>query len=319
MDSELTQLKSLSLESYALTLGYERDHKESSNRVTVLRRETDNAKLLVKPGHDGTLIYRNERDYSDHGSILDLVMRELRCNLGEARKALRQWANLPLHPAQTLSPDKPDKPGHSGNVRLSDEPNRSRMKSIWGAAQWTPLHPYLLSRHIPESVLTDSRFDHRWKLDRHGNAVFPSWDKQGICGLEFRSETKKHFAKGGKKGLWVSANIKDCLRLVVCEAPIDALSHFALYRDNADLLWPLGYACPGGSLGERSRELLKSLFRHSAERGGGIIVATDNDPAGDEYAETIAKLAPVVERIAPIGKDWNADLAWCVEEGSAWN
>lgn len=316
-DAELSTIKTLSLETYAKTHGFERDAQESSQRVTVLRRKGDNGKLLAQQSRDGHWVYRDERDTRNKGTILDFAMHELRANLGEARKALRAWANLPSHPAQTLT----GQTGHSENVRSDDEPDRARMLAIWNAATWVPEHPYLLTRKIPATVLNDARFSHRWKLDRHGNAVFPSWDKQGICGLEFRSETKKHFAKGGKKGLWVSANIKDCKRMVVCEAPIDALSHFALYVDRTDLDAPLGYACPGGSLGERSKALLVHLFTEAGKRGADILIGTDNDPAGHEYAEMIAKLSPVVvERIAPISGDWNDDLCWCVRElGELWN
>jgi hypothetical protein len=64
MDEELHTLKSLPILPYAQTLGYEPDPKESSARVVVLRRASDNGKLLVKQGHDGHYIYRNERNLS---------------------------------------------------------------------------------------------------------------------------------------------------------------------------------------------------------------------------------------------------------------
>lgn len=314
-DAELSQLKSRSLEAYALTHGYERDPKESNHRVAVLRRAADNGKLLVKVGHGGHQVFRDERDHRNHGTILDFAMMELRVNLGEARKELRAWANFPLHPAQTQT-------GQAGQIQNvpscppDDEPDRPRMRAIWNAATWVPEHPYLISRHIPASTLNDPRFRDCWRLDRHGNCVFPSWDKGGLVGLEFRNTTKKHFAKGGKRGLWASRNIKTSLRLVVTEAPIDALSHFALYQDATDQVCPLGYACPGGSLGERSKELLVHLFIEAAKRGAEILVGTDNDPAGHEYAATIAKLAPLsVRRITPIGNDWNDDL--CAREGGS--
>jgi hypothetical protein len=329
-DNELSTLKTLSLESYALTLGYARDPKESNARVVVLRRESDNGKLLVKQGHDGHYIFRNERDLSQ-GTIIDLTMKELGVNLGEARKALREWAGFSLHPAQTPSGSSgisvsptPGKAGHSENVPscpADDEPDRARMNAIWNRATWVPEHPYLLARHIPKNILNDARIKDRFRLDAHGNAVFPSWDKGGLCGLEFRSPTQKSFAKGGKKGLWVSRNIKTCLRLVVTESAIDAMSHLALFRDATDALLPFGYAAVGGSLGERSKALLVHLFEQASQRGAEILIGTDNDAAGHEYAAMIAALSPVAERITPIGNDWADDLAWCVREdgGAGWN
>jgi hypothetical protein len=301
--------------------------------VVVLRRASDNGKLLVKQGHDGHYIYRNERNLSQ-GTILDLAMQELGVNLGEARKAIREWAGVPSHPAQThsgasrisVSPitGKTGNTGHSENVPVcpdDDEPDRARMNAIWNAAKWVEQHPYLLTRRIPPSILADWRIRDRFRLDAHGNCVFPSWDKGGLCGLEFRSATQKSFARGGKKGLWCSTNIKTCLRLVVTEAPIDAMSHLALFRDATDVELPFGYACPGGSLGERSKSLLVHLFEQASQRGAEILIGPDRDQAGSQYAEALSALAPQAERITPIGSDWNDDLVWCVREdgGEGWN
>jgi hypothetical protein len=181
-------------------------------------------------------------------------------------------------------------------------------------------YSYLITRRIPLSVLMDSRFSDCWRQDRDGVA-FPSWDQQGLCGLEFRGEGVKRFLSGGIKGLWVSRNVKTCLRLVITESPIDALSSHALQMDATDAIWPLGYVGFGGGLGSLQRELLTGLFRQAAERGAEIIAATDNDPAGDRYAEILAELAGIaIERVCPYGKDFNEDLCWCVrEEGQAWN
>ena len=119
MDAELQSLKTLPLETYAVSLGFVRDSEKSTNRVAVLRRDAD--KLLVTQGNDGHWIYRNERNHDDHGSILDFVMRQQGVNLGEARKQLRAWANLPFHPApesvRMSELSDSDKTGQTGHVR----------------------------------------------------------------------------------------------------------------------------------------------------------------------------------------------------------
>ena len=313
MDAELHTLKTLSIETYALTLGYARDPVKSSSRVAVLRRDAD--KLLITRGQDGHWIYRNERSHADHGSIIDFVMHEQGVNLGEARKQLRAWANLPFHPART-------------SVRMSEpsgleqpEPDRQKVAAVWNAAAWIPHHPYLLFRQIPRSTLNDSRFTDCWRIDKKGNAVLLHQDLQGPCGYELRNQGFKAMGERTKKGLWLSANIKTCLRLVITESPIDALSFHALHVDATDALWPLGYAAYGGGLGTRQKPLLAALMRRCVDRWAEVIIGVDNDPAGDEYAETLQALSPVaLERITPVGKDWNADLCWCVkEEGESWN
>jgi hypothetical protein len=253
-------------------------------------------------------------------------MARMGCNLGEARKQLRAWANLPLPSCPNSIPlpavSGSDKPGQTGNVRAcpaTAESDRAKVKRIWAVLGRVQGVSYLLTRNIPLSVLTDTRFADCWRQGRDGVA-FPSWDQQGLCGLEFRGEGVKRFLSGGMKGLWVSRNIKACSRLVVCESAIDALSFHALHVDAADWEWPLGYVGFGGGLGSLQRELLAGLFRQAAERGCEIVAATDNDPAGDGYAETLAELAGIaIERVCPYGKDFNEDLCWCVREDGSWN
>lgn len=316
MDAELQSLKTLPLETYAVSLGFVRDSEKSTNRVAVLRRDAD--KLLVTQGNDGHWIYRNERNHDDHGSILDFVMRQQGVNLGEARKQLRVWANLPFHPAQHQSGS--DKTGQTANVPLCPDDalsksDRQRLQSGWNKSTWNPEPDYLLSRLIPRSVLNDARFNDCWRISSKGAVLFPHRDLSGLCGLEIRGDRLKVFSKGGKKGLWVSANIKTCLRLVITESPIDCLSFHALHRDATDAAWPLGYAAFGGGLGNRQKALLGALISRCVDRGAEVLIGTDNDSAGDEYATSLAILAPLpLERILPVSNDFNADLVWCVRE-----
>lgn len=127
------------------------------------------------------------------------------------------------------------------------------MTVIWNPATWIPDHP------------------------------FAGWNS-GAPG-------QSPFAKGGRRGLWASRNVRDCLRLVVCAALIDALSHLALYLDAADALWPLGYVATGGSLGKRSRELLAYLFAQAAESGGAVhCTLKHRKPLGHFTAHSVSEL-----------------------------
>jgi len=315
IDNELSQLKALSLEAYAIGLGYIRDSEKSSARVSVLRRDSE--KLLVTVGQDGHWIYRNERNHADHGSILDFVMNQHGVNLGEARKELRAWANFPFHPAQESPKTAKYRSVPTGTETGTD---RNRIQAGWDKSAWNPEPDYLLSRSIPASTLNDPRFRDCWRMSRRGAVLFPHRDQSGLCGLEIRGDNLKVFSKGGKKGLWISANIKSCKRLVITESPIDALSFHALHTDATDAIWALGYASFGGGMGNRQKSLLELLVRRMTHRGVEIIAGVDNDPAGDEYAETLAALAPLsIARILPVSDDFNADLQWCVREVGTWN
>ena len=308
MDTELSHLKTLPLEPYAASLGYFRDPVKSSRTVAVLRREADDDKLLVTVSHDGHWVYRSERDHADKGSILDFAMTRGGFNLGEARRELRTWANLPSHPAQ--KPVKAPAP-------LVKDYDRAKVQRIWAVLGRVQAVPYLLdTRSIPLSTLTDRRFADCWRQGRDAVA-FPNWDQQGLCGIEFRGWVKnpKHFLDGGLKGLWTSANVKTCSRLVVTESPIDALAYHALHVDVTDAVWPLGYVATGGDISALQRELLADLIGQCAERGCSIVAGFDNDAAGEKKAHELPELVSVpVERHSPIGKDWNCDLQYVVRE-----
>lgn len=311
MDTELSHLKALPLETYAASLGYFRDPVKSSRKVAVLRREADDDKLLVTVSQDGHWVYRSERDHADKGSILDFAMTRGGFNLGEARRELRNWANLPSHTAQKSV---------KAPAPLVKDYDLAKVKRTWAVLGRVQAVPYLLSRAIPISTLTDARFADRWRQDRDGSAAFPNWDKQGLCTLEFRGQGVKRFIRECPKGLWFSTNVKTCARLVVCEGPIDALSYHALHVDATDAVWPLGYVTTGGEPSLMQRELLTTVLRQCAERGGTIVAAFDNDDAGEEMDHEMSELASVpVERHLPVGKDWNADLVWCVGEVGKWN
>lgn len=312
MDAELSLLKQIDLVAYAASLGYERDAKESTQQCAVLRCNTD--KIMVKQDA-GHWVYFSVRDDQDHGTIIDFAQKRLGGSLGEVRKALRAWSNLPFPTAQNPVPAS----GHSGSEQ-PDKPDidHQRILSGWNKSNWNAEPAYLLSRKIPCSVLSDPRFNDCWRVSSQGAVLFPHKDQSGLCGLEIRGDQLKVFSKGGRKGLWISANIKTCLRLVITESPIDALSFHSLHVDATDAIWPLGYAAFGGGLGNRQKLLLGAFIGRSVDRGAEVLIGVDNDLPGDEYAETLSALSPVaLERLLPVGKDWNADLVWCVRENGS--
>jgi hypothetical protein len=93
-------------------------------------------------------------------------------------------------------------------------------------------HRYLeQERNIPAVVLADPIFAGRIYTDRHYNAVFPHYDREGLCGFELRNTTFKGFARGTRKGLWYSVSTTpEDSALVTAESAIEALSYHALHH-----------------------------------------------------------------------------------------
>lgn len=302
MDELMNIKTSVSLQAFAEHHGYVRDAAKSSRLVAVLRNGDD--KIIVTQGRGGYDIFRCERNHADSGSIVDFAMSRLNVNMGRARQEIRAFAglvrekgSLPSHPVPQAR-------------SAATEPDRKKVAAVWSAAQWCPAHPFLRLRGLPLSVLNDARFLDTFRMDKRGNVVFPHFDRQGMCGYELKGPGGfKSFGAGTVKGLWFSVNWRSASRVLICESSVDCLSHCALQGGDSS------YVSFGGGMGSRQRDLLRGLFEKAADRGAVVLIGTDNDPAGDQYAATLASLSPVaLERILPVGKDWNDDLLAVAKE-----
>jgi hypothetical protein len=165
-------------------------------------------------------------------------------------------------------------------------------------------------RGIPPFALRYWRFNGRIKADGHGNAVFPHFDAEGVCGYELRNSNFKGFASGGSKGLWLSKTGASDRRLVICESAIDALSFAVLFSDGH-----ARYGSIGGKLNPAQPELIRAqiaLMPASSQ----VVAAMDGDEAGRQLADAIERAFCAADRPdltfhrqEPVEyKDWNDQL-----------
>lgn len=291
-NDELEQFKTdINLAEYAAAQGYQLDRRESCRNSAVMRRESDNDKIIIATDTDGHAVYFSVRNDADNGSIIDFVQSRQRLNLGQVRKELRPWIGAAPVPV----PERICKP----------EPTSSDRRVVIGAfAQPQPAggHPYLLSLGVSADTLADSRFAGMIRQDSRGNAVFPHYDSAGLSGYELKNEDFTGFSRGGEKRLWHSANIDEAARVVVVESAIDALSH-AQITGNREA----AYISVGGQPSPEQWAVLETLLSDKHRQGAVLVVGTDADAAGDRLAEQIAALVPV-ERERPAAGDWNEQL-----------
>jgi hypothetical protein len=255
-------------------------------------RNLDGDKIIVARGLDGHWVYFSVRDDLDNGSIIDFVQKRERCSLGHVRKALREWrgGNVPSH-------------NFVRNL-LPTTKNRTQVIAAYGRMNIPDIHPYLEKRAVGKEILKDRRFEGRIKIDQKGNAVFPHFDKQGLCGYEIKNTRFTGFSPGGDKGLWASHSFPDDTRLVIAESAIDALSFHHLHGNEKTR-----YVSTAGGWSPET----PSLLRYAVEKlpGDEIVLAFDNDTQGYEY-ESLAKQclsdtgkALIVSFPTAQGKDWN--------------
>jgi hypothetical protein len=109
------------------------------------------------------------------------------------------------------------------------------------------------------------------------------------------------FSSGGRKALF-GCRIGQLDRLIIFESAIDAMSYYQIFSSYQVLQNGL-YLSFAGSLSNDQIDLLRwSVGRYNVP----VIVATDNDEKGDEYATLVASMRDNVTRDKPIGhKDWN--------------
>lgn len=307
-ERELKQFKKeINLAEYAQSQGYVIDKKQSSRTSLVMRRDAD--KIIVATDKDGHGIYFSVRDDSDHGSIIDFAQHRLSLNMGQIRKELRPWitpSSTPYRPRLNGSckPDgsRPQKPEPSTADRHHVLANWMAMKTCNGG------HKYLeIERKLVKAILSDPRFINMVRADARGNAVFPHYDRQGLSGYELKNLGFTGFSSGGIKAIWHSSNITKSPKILVVESAIDAMSHAQISKEQTS-----SYISTGGSMSPLQVDLVQSALMKASERGAEIVLATDQDDAGDKLAAHITLLASPgarLSRLLPKFKDWNQDLA----------
>jgi hypothetical protein len=298
-DDELEAFKTnIDLRTYAAGQGYQFDRKESWRGSSVMRHPNGD-KVIIKRGADGHYVYFSVRSDSDNGSIIDFVQQRLGLSLGAVRKELRPWIGQPPVPV----PAFPTLP--------KTAKDRIRVETEFARMQDARRHAYLEGeRCLPAGLLELERFAGRVRIDARGNAVFPHFDQEGLCGYEIKNTGFTGFASGGSKGLWLSHEMPEDDRLVFCEGSIDALSFAVLFAHGR-----ARYASIGGKPNPQQPELIRAaIARMPAD--SEIVSAMDADAEGCKLAEIVRRAVELSGRSdlrfilqEPFGfKDYNDQL-----------
>ena len=293
LDSFKTQIN---LVEYAQSQGYEYISKASSRNSAVLAHPQGD-KIVVATDTDGHGIYFSVRDNADNGTIIDFIQNRQQVGLKQVRQELRNWHELPrTQPDKYIPRDKPQ------------PVSRDRLKIIKAASSFKVVqsHPYLEKRGIDKSTLSSDRFIGTVVIDSRGNVIFSHYDRDGLTGFTAKNENYTGFSKGGTKALWRSNKSESDRRLVIVESAIDAMSYHQLKcQDNPHTR----YISTGGTISSSQLESIETAMAEMTKIGGELVIATDNDVAGNKLAQTLSKKAPsqsnITRDVPSKGKDWN--------------
>jgi hypothetical protein len=227
-------------------------------------------------------------------------------SFGEVRKILRPFIGVsPSFPVYEKVPSK-EKPAVPFPVQWDRRKAPSRGSPTWR---------YLIEvRRLPAAIVSAAISAGMLREGPHASAWFAHRDHDGqLTGIEMRGPNFRGFSPGGTKTLFrlpgrLRSSTVPTTRLVVAEAPIDAMSLAALEHLRPDTL----YVATAGGMGPGTIAALeRELWALSTQEGVELAIATDADGPGDRYAERLEDMAKAIElrsnRLRPLGgaNDWN--------------
>jgi hypothetical protein len=278
----------------------------------VLQHPDGDRVIIVNPGSSANQGYFNPGDDRDRGTLVHFVMNRLGtvfpmdASLTRAQNVNRilcDWLRVPY--AQRLALRKEALPSSHGSkvTELHFSPTTLEPLSDTG---------YLLSRGILPATITDLSFQGRilsCRGRRDGTVAFPYRETIDgpVIGAEARGPSMKRHLPGTRKSssVWVSHPPLVTRRIIVCESAIDCLSYHQLKGAEGDL-----YISFGGSLTCGQLDCILKMHRCLGHwEGAKVIIAVDNDEAGEVYSVKLKRAFPDAELVRPsVGKDFNETL-----------
>jgi hypothetical protein len=215
-------------------------------------------------------------------------------NFGQVRRELRRFVGVaPTFPL-ALSGSAKNDPGVPIAARWMMRPRLRRASPVWAYLART--------RRLPAQVLEAADRADILREGPYGSAWFAHRDDANtVTHVEIRGPDFKGSLQGGTKSLFrLSRAAPRHSRVVITEAPIDALSVAAIEGIRADTL----YAATGGGMGPGTVQAIERLLGQMTQYPDALLAgATDANRAGERYAARHAELAAAAgisfERLAP--------------------
>lgn len=286
-----------------LATGWTLDKGESTRRALKYRGGPGEIVIVNHDGRGWWDPHRLPSEAGARGDVFSLVQRlDPRLNFGQVRKALQSLVGIT---PTFLAATKP----RQGTAEVQPPAVRwhAQRRLRRGSQSWRYLRE---ERKIPTGVLATAACLDAVRQGPYGSAWFAHRANDGrLTGIEVRGPRYRGFTAHGTKSLFRLPGSRGVVtRLVVLEAPIDALSFAAFERIRANTL----YVATGGGMGPGTVAALEGLLAGLATSAHArVVVATDADEAGERYAKQLAEMAtkvcvPVERARPPNGlKDWN--------------
>ena len=194
-------------------------------------------------------------------------------------------------------------PFHSHSISKA-EPPKNREIMVHDSKEISRITDYLhnirgLSYDAIAGLIADGRLSQEEKT---GNAVFKIFDESGLLvGAEKVGTSNvrfKSFDKGAADGYGFEIVSGKPKSTYFFESAIDAISFAALHSEQSDYRLV--------SMAGVKPSVVTETMKRYAISPENIYLCTDNDKAGNEFAEKLIARYPTMKRVTPNGaKDWN--------------
>jgi regulator of replication initiation timing len=237
------------------------------------------------------------------GGAIDLVMHINQCDFKQAVA----WLGERIGESAAIQATT----YHTRTI-IQSEPLKQFVPPEENQNNWQQVRNYLtLKRKLPSALVDTLHQQGLIYADDKQNLVSLSRSLDGveITGASLRGTIGednqfKGLARGSKRSLgWFyfvrgGQSFDPIQRAVLFKSPIDAMSFAVL--DRTDSRKTIYLSTDGA--GHVPREFLQALPQRS------VIVAYDNDKAGEEMAQSVMEQLPNSVRLSPGAKDWNEQL-----------
>lgn len=271
--------------------------KDGSTKRAMKYRRAQGEILIVT--HDGRGWW--DPNSEAKGDIFTLVQHlDPSLNFGHVRQVLRKFVGI----TPRYEPAERARKGQGANRPVADRwAGRARLRA--GCPAWR----YLLEqRHLPADILFAAGEQDIVRDGAYGSAWFAHRDQGRVTHVDIRGPEFKGSLKGGDKTLFLfRRGLVPVTRLVIAEAPIDALSIATLECKHPESL----YVATGGGMGPGTLTALEAICADLGSRPDTIVEsAADANRPGDRFAERHAGIAQAAgvafKRLRPPDDlDWN--------------
>ena len=271
--------------------------KDGSTKRAMKYRRAQGEILIVT--HDGRGWW--DPNSEAQGDIFNLVQHlDPSLNFGHVRQVLRKFVGI----TPRYEPAERARKGQGADRPVAERwAGRARLRA--GCPAWR----YLLEqRHLPADILFAAGEQDIVRDGAYGSAWFAHRDQGRVTHVEIRGPGFKGSLKGGDKTLFLfRRGLVPVTRLVIAEAPIDALSIATLEGKRPESL----YVATGGGMGPGTLAAIEAICTDLSPRPNTIVEsAADANRPGDRFAERHAGIAQAAgvafKRLRPPDDlDWN--------------